>query len=200
MKNNELVWRTIADEAFFGRLRWDNLADLAFKAGVPLTTTHLATQKLEDIGAILRYGSGGFSVANLEKVVTLLSAWRNLSRDSLKQTDRNSFAEALMREQVLLARGGADAAIFHLGGNQVADVGDSLVYGRFSPAFLDSVPDGEGVTLLPLDQRAEKDWDGFSSIAQTMADLFATSGWQAAEFRLALMDKFLPRKNWEIDG
>lgn len=45
--------------------------------------------------------------------------------------------------------------------------------------------------ILKLDSRASLDWDGYSSFTQTYTDLFATPGWQASEFRLALRDMFL---------
>lgn len=51
-----------------------------------------------------------------------------------------------------------------------------------------------------MDERAAKTWTGYSSVAQTYADLFATPGWQASEFRKALRDRFVRDREWEQAG
>lgn len=51
-----------------------------------------------------------------------------------------------------------------------------------------------------MDKRAMKTWDGYSSVAQTYADLFATPGWQASEFRTALRERFVPAREWNQAG
>ena len=197
MKGNELVWRTLADHALDGVRRWDNLADLGFKAGVPVSTAHLATQRLVDIGAMSRYSSGGFSVVNPEKVLTLLCAWRNLRKDAIAHTTLEGFHDVVERLTVPFARGGPDAAIHFLGGsNTVADFSQTLAYVK-APVDEVTWPEGNEVTVLPMDERAALDWDGYSSVAQTYADLFATPGWQASEFRLALHDEFLAVRDWD---
>jgi len=60
------------------------------------------------------------------------------------------------------------------------------------------------VRVVRMDARAQRDWtDGFTSLAQTYADLFASPGWQAEPFRRALwaqlfsapdQDQWLPRR------
>jgi hypothetical protein len=51
-----------------------------------------------------------------------------------------------------------------------------------------------------MDRRAEREWlSGYTSFAQTYVDLFATPGWQASEFRLALHDRFLRGRDWDRD-
>lgn len=198
MKSNELVWRTLLDGAVKGNLTWPSLADLAFQSGVPLTTTHLAIQKLSDIGAVFQLRSGGLSVVNPDKVATVLCAWRNLKKDIVATTTREAFLE-LSSGNRRFALGGPDAAIELLGGvNKVADFSRSIGYCENATSV--DWPEGEELIVLQMDDRAVLDWDGFSSFAQTYADLFATPGWQATEFRLALKEKFLPEKSWEVDG
>lgn len=192
MKSNELVWRTLADAALAGERRWANLADLAFQSGVPVTTAHLATKKLSDIGAISRYGSGGFSVASPEKLLTLLCAWRNLENDTIAWTTMQGFLQVTKQRGKTFALGGPTAAIYHLGGdNKVADFSQTLAYVQRQDVEGISLPEGDEVRVLAMDKRAWKTWQGYSSLAQTYADLFASPGWQASEFRLALRAKHL---------
>jgi len=86
VKGNELVWRTLLDAAIQGKKHWENLADLAFYSAVPLSTTHLATKKLSEIGAVKPLRGGGLSVVNPDKVATVLCAWRNLNKDRITST------------------------------------------------------------------------------------------------------------------
>lgn len=86
MKSNELVWRTILDAAMAGQRKRESIAVAAFKAGVPVTTAHLACRKLYGVGAITKHSSGGFSTLSPDKVLTAASAWRNLSRDTITYT------------------------------------------------------------------------------------------------------------------
>jgi hypothetical protein len=67
------------------------------------------------------------------------------------------------------------------------------------PAAVEGIdwPEGDEVRVLTMDPRAVKTWQGFSSPAQTYADLFASPGWQASEFRLALREKFVSDRDWD---
>lgn len=56
--------------------------------------------------------------------------------------------------------------------------------------------DRGNVTLLLADPRAARTWGTHTSFAQTYTDLFATPGWQASEFRLALCDRFFSTADW----
>lgn len=68
--------------------------------------------------------------------------------------------------------------------------GTSARFGRsFTP--------GDEVTILRTDVRALRRWKDYASLAQTIADLFATPGWQAAEFRYAMPDRFIRERDWE---
>lgn len=197
MKSNELVWRTLLDGAIQGKMHWSGLADVAFMSSVPTSTTHLATKKLSDIGAIRPLRGGGISVVNPDKIATVLCAWRNLQKDTIIWTTRKAFS-AEIKSGLHHALGGPDAAIHWLGGeNKVANFSKSMAY--VSPEHAREVnwPEGDEVLILEMDARAELDWDGYSTIAQTYADLFATPGWQASEFRLALKDRYLRERNWE---
>lgn len=200
MKGNELVWRAVCDAALEGRRRWASTADLAFEAGVPRATAAFALQRLTEVGAIESRSSGGFSTVNPEKALTLLAAWRNLDRDTITMASLgavSSFIEQLEPGQEY-ALGGADAAVHYLGGrNTVADIGTRLVYLRRTPE-VDGLPAGGEVRVMELDERAARGWiNGYSSLAQTYADLFATPGWQAEEFRRALWTKFFAEPDWE---
>jgi hypothetical protein len=165
-------------------------------SSVPVSTTHLATKKLSEIGAIKPLRGGGISVVNPDKIATVLCAWRNLQKDTIVWTTRQAF-EAEVESGLHHALGGPDAAIHWLGGeNKVANFSKSTAYVNREQAREVNWPEGEDVLLLEMDSRAELDWDGFSTIAQTYADLFATPGWQATEFRLALADSFLAWESW----
>ncbi|MDR2321073.1 MAG: hypothetical protein LBE60_05440 [Microbacterium sp.] len=198
MKNNEIVWRTIADAAIVERRRWDSIADLAFEAGTHEQTTHLAVKKLREIGAVTKLGRGGFSVTSPDKVITLLSAWRNLtsSRDCARTTVNE--VNKLIEQGVRLTGALFDAAVHHLGGvNTIADYSHNAVYVGHDGWVGRTFEPGDEITILFADDRAIEKWAGVASPAQTIADLFATPGWQSAEFRFAMLDKFVPRRDWE---
>ncbi len=198
MKGNELVWRSIADAALRGKREWANLGDLAHDAGVPVSTTHLAIQRLSEIGAIRRYGGGGLSAINPEKIVTMLAAARRLERDTLAVSTVDAVAVFLDQTDIAYALGGPDAAVEHLSGtNTIADRGTRIVY---VPAGTDvrMLPAGDEVIVLAMAPRAAREWtNGYSSAAQTYADLFALPGWQAEEFRRALYTKLFSLHDWE---
>lgn len=199
MKGNELVWRALADRALKGERTWRNVGDLAYEAGVPSTTAYLALERLESNGSVDRYSRGGLAVVSIEKVLTMLCAWRNLARDTLVWTTLDAINPFLSNARGPYAIGGPDAANSLLGGRAVADFSEHIVY---LPAATDlsSLPPGDEVRVLSMDKRAMRTWDGYSSIAQTYADLFATPGWQASEFRKALRDRYLPDREWDQES
>lgn len=215
MKKNELVWRELVDAAIARReRRWDNVDDLAFRAGVAPATASYALRRLIEIGAIQQHHAG-FTVVNPEKVLTLLCAARSIMSDAL--------AVVTMRDQDLdslhswlgngLINGGSTAAVELLGGvNTVSDYSEWILYVRDDEAagilteMLDQTDvrrhtgygrDRGNVTFLPADSRAARNWRRHTSFAQTYADLFATPGWQASEFRLALREKYLSKRDWD---
>lgn len=192
MKQNELVWRTLVDRSINGRRRWESIADLAYAAGVPWATARFACQKLFEIGALTSYAGGGLSTVNPEKVLTVACASRNLSADTVTWTSLSAL------DGLAVVWGGPDAAVHHLGGiNNVAHVDARIAY---ISAPVTDLPKGEHVRVLHMDARAVREWDGFSSLAQTFVDLFATPGWQASEFRLALRDKFFAGRDWDQEA
>ncbi|WP_448655600.1 hypothetical protein [Microbacterium lacticum] len=199
MKGNELVWRALADRALEGQRTWRNVADLAYEAGVPSTTAYLALERLESNGTIDRYSRGGLAVVSIDKLLTMLCAWRNLERDTLAWTTRESIAPLLDGNAGPYALGGADAATAILNGRAVADFSEHIVYLPASAKVTD-LPAGKEVRVLSMDKRAAKTWNGYSSLAQTYADLFATPGWQSSEFRKALRDSFLRDREWDQEG
>lgn len=198
MKNNELAWRTLVDNALEERRRWESIDELAFKAGIPRTTAHLSLQRLSDIGAITTYPSGGFSVTSPDKILTLLCAWRNLTPDTVVMTTHDGVNAICQQHQLTHAWSGPDAAIHYLGGrNTVADYSSALIYVQLPTDTNIVFPEGNDVRVLTMDARAALDWDGYASFAQTYADLFASPGWQSTEFRLALRDRFLSTRDWD---
>lgn len=199
MKGNELVWRTLVDGALRERRSWRNVGDLAFAAGTAPSTTYLALERLSEIGAVRRYSSG-FSTVSPEKVLTLLCAWRNVKRDTLATTTLASIGPFLNTDRNPYALGGTDAANALLGG-KIPVLGGSLhiVY-LPKTTNLSALHPGNEVTVLSMDRRAQVDWDGLSSVAQTIADLFAMPGWQATETRLALRDHYFSDRDWHQSG
>lgn len=196
MKGNELVWRALADRALDGDRTWKNVADLAFAAGVPTTTAYLALERLESNGTIDRYRRGGLAVVSIDKLLTMLCAWRNLAGDTLAWTTRDGINPILESTPGPYALGGPDAANALLRGRAVADFQEHIVY--LPPSVdLSDLPTGTEVRVLSMDKRAAKTWTGHSSLAQTYADLFATPGWQASEFRKALRDNFIQEREWD---
>ena len=196
MKGNELVWRALADRALEGQRTWRNVADLAYEAGVPSTTAYLALERLESHGTIDRYSRGGLAVVSIDKLLTMLCAWRNLERDTLAWTTREGIGPVLDSKLGPYALGGADAANAILKGRAVADFNEHIVYLPAS-VNLTSLPAGREVRVLSMDKRAAKTWSGFSSLAQTYADLWASPGWQSAEFFHALKGTLFTAPDWE---
>lgn len=196
MKVVEIVRRTLADAALLGERRWASLGDIAFAARCSTAAVYQATRHLTEIGAIKKYGRGGLSVTDPERLVMTLAAGRTLQRDLLASTTLDG-AQNLISACDRYALGGADAAVHHLGGpNTVADKGRRLIYVP-SGTSIGGLPQGPDVLILPLDAPAERDWTaGYSSAAQTYADLFAQPGWQATEFRRALWRKLFAMDDW----
>lgn len=217
MKKNEFVWRELVDAAITRReRRWDNVDDLAFRAGVAATTASYALRRLIEIGAVHQHHAG-FTVVNPDKVLTLLCAARSIMSDALAvvtMRDQDFDRMQSWMESGLIA-GGPVAAVELLGGvNTVSDYSEWIFYARDDEAagilteMLDQMNvqrhTGYGrnrgnVTFLVADARAGRKWRRYTSFAQTYADLFATPGWQASEFRLALQEKYLGKRDWDQD-
>lgn len=216
VKKNELVWRELVDAAVTGgQRRWTNIDDLAFRAGVATATAAYALRRLIEVGAIQQHHAG-FTVVNPEKVLTLLCAARSVMSDARAVVTLS--ADDLQRVLVTSAtrgfiHGGAAAAVALLGGvNTVSDYSDQLYYVRDeddAAAVDDALKrmdvarhtgygrDRGNATFLLADARAARIWQEHTSFAQTYADLFATPGWQASEFRSALHAKFLGKRDWD---
>jgi len=201
MKGNELVWRCLADSAFIGRREWSTVAELAHASGTPASTASLALERLYDIGGIERRRGGGVISVNPEKILILLAAWRNIGRDTVARTTVEGVSPWLDSTRGHYALGGSDAAVTYVSGvpdrNTIASHSTRIVYVTRSVP-IDELPPGDEVIVLYMDRRAEFDWyDGYTSRAQTYADLFALPGWQAEEFRRALHRTLFPAADWE---
>jgi hypothetical protein len=204
MKSTEIVHRTLADAAMQGDRRWGSLADLAHASRCSVGNAFKATRHLVEIGAIATLSRGGLSVLDPERVVAVLAAERRLASDTVTLVPRSAVPDLLGR-MPLYALGGTDAAIHHLGGrNTVADRGQRIVYIPEKDAVevqqLDprlELGDEEAVRVVVMDEVAQRAWSsGYTSFAQTYADLFAQPGWQAAEFRRALWRSAFDVDDW----
>lgn len=198
MKKNEVVWRTLADAALEGQREWPDLRALSASADVPVSTAHQATQRLVEIGAISTQHRGGITVMSPEKLLTYLAARRSLTADLAARTTIEEAQKILDRSPAAASLGGPDAAVHWLGGtNNVADKGVRILYVD-EKAIPEQLHQGNEMLLLKRDSVAAVGWvSGFSSRAQTYADLFALPGWQASEFRQALHHKFFAASGWD---
>lgn len=200
MKGNELVWRTLADAALGGQRRWASVGELADEAGVPSRTGYLALEKLIHVGAV-KARSPGIATTNPEKVLTILAAHRNLPRDTLATTTVAGIWPLLDSSLHPYAIGGTDAAVTHLENvSSFADFGQWLVY-LPEAVDLSDLPAGEEVRVVRMDARARRNWiNGFTSLAQTYADLFASPGRSADELRRALWTRHFSVPDWDQQG
>ena len=197
MKTNELVWRTLADAALAGRREWPDLSTLAAAVDAPVSSTHQALGRLVDIGAVQTRRRGGIVVVSPDRVLLTFAANRSLIRDTIAMTTLNAAQSLTNEHPSAVAFGGTDAAVHWLGGvNTIADKGVRLIYADTDVA--QGLAAGDEVRVVSRDRVAARAWrDGFSSVAQTYADLFAMPGWQASEFRVTLHSRLFDRADWE---
>lgn len=198
MKNVEIVWRTLADAALEGRRDWSSLGAIADAASVAPSTTHQALGRLLDIGAVRANSRRGYTVVSPQKLLEAFAAHRNLRADTMVSTTLSAARGFLDDDEVDYALGGSTAAVHHLDGrNTVADLGRRIVY-TTQPVSQTDFPDGDEVIILNEDPLAARTWrSGYASLAQTYADLWASPGWQAAEFIRALKAKLFAEADWE---
>jgi hypothetical protein len=198
MKNVEIVWRTLADAALDGRRDWNSIGDLADAASVAPSTTHQALGRLVDIGAVRPNSRRGYTVVLPEKLLEAFATHRNLRADTMVATTLSAAQGFLDNVEVDYALSGSSAAVHYLGGrNTVSDLGRRIVYTTQSLSP-DDFPQGDEVIILTEDPVAARTWkSGYASLAQTYADLWASPGWQAAEFTRALKTKLFSAANWE---
>jgi len=198
MKNVDIVWRTLADAALNGLRDWNSIGDIADAASVAPSTTHQALGRLIDIGALRANSPRGYTTVSPEKLLEALAAHRNLRADTMVSTTLRAAQEFLNDLDVDYALSGTSAAVHYLGGrNTVADLGRRIVYTTRALSQGD-FPEGDEVIILTQDPVAARTWQaGYASLAQTYADLWASPGWQAAEFTRALKAKLFADADWE---
>jgi hypothetical protein len=198
MKNVEIVWRTLADAALDGQRDWRSIGDIADAASVAPSTTHQALGRLVDIGAVRANPRRGYTVVSPEKLLDAFAAHRNLRADTMVSTTLPAAQKFLDDAEVDYALSGSTAAAHYLGGrNTVADLGRRIVYTN-RPLSQGDFPVGDEVIILAQDPVAARAWrSGYASLAQTYADLWASPGWQAAEFTRALKAKLFADADWE---
>ena len=198
MKNVEIVWRTLADAALEGQRDWHSIGDISDAASVAPSTTHQALGRLVDIGAIRPNSRRGYTVVSPEKLLEAFAAHRNLRADTMVTTTLTAAQTLLDDDQITYALSGSSAAVHHLGGrNRVSDLGRRIVY-TTRPLSQADFPAGDEVIILSEDPLAARTWkSGYASLAQTYADLWASPGWQAAEFIRALKAKLFADADWD---
>jgi hypothetical protein len=198
MKNVDIVWRTLADAALEGRRDWNSIGDIADAASIAPSTTHQALGRLVDIGAVRPNSRRGYTVVSPEKLLEAFAAHRNLRADTMVSTTLPAAQELLDDDEVDYALSGSSAAVHYLGGrNTISDLGRRIVYTTRSLSQAD-FPEGDEVIILAEDPLAARTWkSGYASLAQTYADLWASPGWQAAEFIRALKAKLFSGADWE---
>jgi DNA-binding transcriptional regulator YhcF (GntR family) len=198
MKNVEIVWRTLADAALDGQRDWNSIGDIANASSVAPSTTHQALGRLVDIGAVRPNSRRGYTVVSPEKLLEAFAAHRNLRADTMVSTTLPAAQAFLDDVEVEYALSGSTAAVHYLGGrNTVADLGRRIVYTTRTLSQA-TFPTGGDVIILTEDPLAERTWkSGYASVAQTYADLWASPGWQAAEFTRALKAKLFTDADWE---
>lgn len=194
MQATDAVLRTLADAALADRRAWKNVGDLAWEAGVGEKLAYKALGRPASIGAVTKHPGGGFSVTDPERVLALFCARRSLA--GARHTTFDAAQELLARSPEY-AIGGTRAAAHHLGGaNTIADHAAAIVYVP-RDAHVGALPAGDGALVLAADARELRAWaSGFTSRAQTYADLFAQPGWQASEFRRALWRAWFAVDDW----
>ena len=194
MKETDVLLRTAVDLALAGRRSWSSVADLAHEAGVGEKLAYKVTARVAEIGAITRHRGGGFSITDPERLLMVLSSRRTLS--SARRTELQA-AQALLPELDVYAVGGTRAAVHHLGGtNTIAAHAPAILYVPEN-TDLAGLPEGGGALVLVADARSLQSWaEGYTSPAQTYADLFAQPGWQASEFRRVLWREWFAVDDW----
>jgi DNA-binding transcriptional regulator YhcF (GntR family) len=198
MKKVEIVWRTLADAALEGQRDWNSIGEIADAASVAPSTTHQALGRLVDIGAVRPNSRRGYTVVSPEKLLEAFAAHRNLRADTMVSTTLAPAQELLDDDGVGYALSGSSAATHYLGGrNTISDLGRRIVY-TTRPVLQAEFPEGDEVIILAQDPLAARTWkSGYASLAQTYADLWASPGWQAAEFTRALKAKLFGDADWE---
>jgi hypothetical protein len=198
MKNVEIVWRTLADAALDGQRDWNTVGDIADASSVAPSTTHQALGRLVDIGAVRPNSRHGYTVVSPGKLLEAFAAHRNLRADTMVSTTVSAAQAFLDDVEVDYALSGSTAAVHYLDGrNTVSDLGRRIVCTTRSLSQAD-FPAGDEVIIVTEDPLAARTWkSGYASLAQTYADLWASPGWQAAEFTRALKAKLFTEADWE---
>lgn len=87
--------------------------------------------------------------------------------------------------------------LLYLRDDQVAHANDEQLQRLEPPRHTGYGRNRGNATFIVADPRAARAWRRHTSFAQTYADLFATPGWQASEFRIALHEKYLGKRDWD---
>lgn len=194
MRDTDAVYRELVDSALAGVRRWSNVGDLAWQAGVGEKLAYKALLRPASIGAVTRFPGGGFAVTDPERILSLFATSRSFRGATLSSFEA---VQDLVTRVPEYAIGGTRAAAHHLGGrNTIADHAPAIVYVP-ETLELSPLPRGEEAVVLVARGHDLAAWrSGFTSKAQTYADLFAQPGWQASEFRRALWKEWFLIDDW----
>ena len=181
----EVVLRELLVAAAAGRTRWTGFDELSRVTSVARTTVFQALARAVRIGAVPKRARGGFSVVAPQKLKVLLCAARSPERDLIGYLDSDEVAQ--YRSSLILS--GPDAVTELIGGlNTIGSLGVRTMYATGSLPALHQNGHEHAVRVLQPDPRLIEltQETGIASIPTVQTDLFATPGWQAAEFAHAL--------------
>jgi hypothetical protein len=186
MSRTLTVWRELLAGAREGRRQWPSVSMFAREIEMPVSTTHRALKHPVEIGAVEVTALGGLVLLDPYRLLILFAAHRRLQRDVVEVVHLNApvhQVEEHIHGQPGCVLGGFSAAIYHAGGNFIADYSTVLVYGPPMLEGLGVAPPGAGSELLIAEGDPLVGRHGpVTTFAQTWADLFCLPGWQAARF------------------
>jgi hypothetical protein len=146
-----MVWRELLAGAREGRRQWSSVSAFAREIDMPVSTTHRALEHPVEIGAIEITALGGLVLLDSYRLLLLFAASRRLQRDIVEVVHLDApvhQVEQHIHGQPGCVLGGFSAAIYHAGGNFIADYSTVLVYGRPMLEGLAVGPPGKGTELL----------------------------------------------------
>jgi hypothetical protein len=186
MKEYDRVLRYLADRALHPAGRtWDSVDAVTAAVNAPRATVGRVMQHLESIGAADRLpGSGAFEICAPERVVDLYKARWNRSQHFLGYAPEAAVTKLVSNHKAVW--GGCRAGTYHLNGIPAAGFSELTAYlSSADDTTLNDEPFANCVTVYWWGPETIPG-TGYASLTQTVAELFATPGWQADEFYRSL--------------
>jgi hypothetical protein len=186
MKEYYRVLRYLADRALdpAGRT-WASVDAVTAAVNAPRSTVGRVMRHLKSIGAADRLpGSGAFEICAPERVVDLYKARWNRSQHFLGYAPEATIARLISDRRAVW--GGCRAGTYHLDGVPAAGFSELTAYlGTIDDVTLNNKQFANCVTVYWWGSDRIPG-TGYASLTQTIAELFATPGWQADEFYRSL--------------